>query len=200
MKKTYSLILSTLFGLLALTGCDSTEKTIVPTSSPSATPQTNVEYKVLPTPVHPGVRLAYGDIEVEMRQVELTGVYTTKFGSKREPPSGVKFFWVRTLFKNTGQVEYELPTSEHFSVLFDEMEFKPTYGYREGYEDYMGLPSVLYPGQEVDAWLRFDIPIGVASEDLQFAFLPESFQVSLAFSPSDYPWGDHPIFLWTCAP
>ena len=32
------------------------------------------------------------------------------------------------------------------------------------------------------------------------AFLPESFQVSVSFAPTDYPWANHPIYLWSCAP
>jgi hypothetical protein len=64
----------------------------------------------------------------------------------------------------------------------------------------MTLTTGLVQGQEVDAWLRFDIPAALELKELLFAFLPESSQVSLAFSPSDYPWGDHPIYLWMCAP
>jgi hypothetical protein len=52
----------------------------------------------------------------------------------------------------------------------------------------------------LDAWLRFDIPADAELKELQFAFLPESFQISVSFSPGNYPWGDHPIYLWTCAP
>jgi hypothetical protein len=52
----------------------------------------------------------------------------------------------------------------------------------------------------VDAWLRFDIPADLELQDLSFVFLPESSQLSLGFSSSDYSWADHPIYLWTCAP
>jgi hypothetical protein len=58
----------------------------------------------------------------------------------------------------------------------------------------------LFPAEKLDAWLRFDIPDALELGDLQFAFLPESSQVSAGFSSSEYSWGDHPIYLWACAP
>jgi hypothetical protein len=64
----------------------------------------------------------------------------------------------------------------------------------------MALTTGLVQGQEVDAWLRFDIPAALELGALQFAFLPESSQVSTGFSSSEYSWGDHPIYLWTCMP
>jgi hypothetical protein len=64
----------------------------------------------------------------------------------------------------------------------------------------MALTTNLVQEQEVDAWLRFDIPAALELKDLWFAFLPESSQVSTGFSSSKYSWGDHPIYLWTCAP
>jgi hypothetical protein len=60
------------------------------------------------------------------------------------------------------------------------------------------LKPGLYPGQEVKAWLRFDLPAAATLKALQFAFLPESYQISTAFSPGEYPWGDHPMYLWRC--
>ena len=79
-------------------------------------------------------------------------------------------------------------------------EFKATYGHHKDHADYMALNTTLIQGQQVDAWLRFDIPADLELKDLWFAFLPESTQVSLGFSSNDYSWADHPIFLWTCAP
>ena len=64
----------------------------------------------------------------------------------------------------------------------------------------MALTTNMLEGQEVDAWLRFDISADVELKDLIFAFLPESTQVSIGFSSSDYFWADHPIYLWNCAP
>ena len=64
----------------------------------------------------------------------------------------------------------------------------------------MALTTGLVQGQTVDAWLRFDIPAALELQDLQFAFLPESSQISTGYSSSEYSWGDHPIYLWTCAP
>jgi hypothetical protein len=108
--------------------------------------------------------------------------------------------WIHVLLKNVGQGEQNLPAPEHFSVLNGTAEFKPTYGHRKDHTDYMALTPILVQRQEVDAWLRFDISADAELKDLIFAFLPESSQVSLGFSSSDYSWADHPIYLWTCAP
>jgi hypothetical protein len=104
------------------------------------------------------------------------------------------------LLKNIGQVEHPLPAIEHFSALYGTSEFKPSYGHRQGNTDYTALKPVVYQGQQVDAWLRFDIPASAELKDLQFVFLPESLLVSTSFAPTDYPWADHPIYLWSCAP
>jgi hypothetical protein len=93
-----------------------------------------------------------------------------------------------------------LPTPDHFSVLNGVTEFKPTYGNRKDYTDYLALTTGMVPEQDVNAWLRFDIPAALELKDVWFAFLPESSQVSVGFSSSDYPWANHPIFLWMCAP
>jgi hypothetical protein len=143
--------------------------------------------------------IIYDDLQVAMSQAELTTGYITEFGSRREPPVGKQLLWIHIQLKNIGQHEQPLPATEHFSILYGSAEFKPTYGHRNEYTDYTTLSKTIYQGQEVDAWLRFDIPVAAELEELWFAFLPESSQVSVSFSPSDYPWGDHPIYLWTCA-
>jgi hypothetical protein len=124
----------------------------------------------------------------------------TEFGSTREPPAGKKFLWIHIVLKNIAQQEQDLPAPEHFSALYGTTEFKPTYGHRKDYADYMALTTNIVQGQEVDAWLRFDIHAAAELQDLWFAFLPESSRVSIAFSPSAYSWADHPIYLWACVP
>jgi len=135
-----------------------------------------------------------------MTEAEITSSYLTEYGSEREPPAGKNIIWVHAHLKNISQGERNLPTPEHFSVLNGATEFKATYGHRKDYTDYMALTPILVRGQEVDAWLRFDIPAKAELQDLWFAFLPESSQVSFGFSSSDYFWADHPIYLWNCAP
>ena len=148
----------------------------------------------------PGQRVVYDDLQVAMSEAEITTSYLTEYGSTREPPAGKKFLWIHIILQNIGQNERNLPAPEHFSVLYGTTEFKPTYGHRKDYADYMALTTGMVQGQDVNAWLRFDIPADVELKDLWFAFLPESSQVSVGFSSSEYPWGDHPIYLWTCAP
>lgn len=191
------LLLYALCGSLIFSACSSTDR---PAPVSSATPQTTVEKKSLPTPISPGQRIVDDDLQVMMMRAEITTSYQTEYDSTREPPAGKNFLWINILLKNIGQGERSLPAPEHFSVLNSATEFKPTYGHRKGYADYMVLTTDIVQGQEVNAWLRFDIPIALELKDLWFAFLPESSQVSVGFSPSDYPWGDHPIYLWMCAP
>jgi hypothetical protein len=200
MKKTLNLVLSSLFGMLIITACNSTSGVVIPTSIPSSTPRVDVENKSLPTPVSSGQMIVYDNLQVEMSEAEITTSYLTEYGSEREPSADNKFVWVHILLKNIGQGEQSSPAPEHFSVLNGETEFKPTYGHRKDHTDYMSLNTNLVQGQEVDAWLRFDIPVALELKDLIFAFLPESSQVSLGFSSSDYSWADHPIYLWSCAP
>jgi len=144
--------------------------------------------------------IVYKDLQVAMSQAEITISYLTEYGSTREPPAGKKFLWIHITLKNIGQAERGLPAPEHFSVLNGATEFKPTYGHRQDYADYMALTTGMIPGQNVDAWLRFDIPAALELKDVWFAFLPESSQVGVDFSSGAYPWGDHPIYLWMCVP
>ena len=199
MKKTWMLVLMFLFGVLILTACNSAGEPVLPTPAPSASPQPTIE-KILPTPVSPGQMVIYGDLQVVMSQAEITTSYLTEYGSTREPPAGDKFLWIHIDLKDIGQGSRDLPTSDHFSVLNGATEFKSTYGRRKDYADYMDLTTGMVQGQEVNAWLRFDIPAALELKDLWFAFLPESTQVSVGFSSSNYPWGDLPIYLWMCAP
>ena len=200
MTKILTLVLSSLFGLLIVTACNSASGAVVPTSVPSSTPQATAENKSLPTPMSPSQMVVYDNLQVVMSETEITTSYLTEFGSNREPPAGKKFIWIHILLKNIGQGEWNLPAPEHFSVLHGTTEFKATYGHRKDYMDYMALNTSMAQGQEVDAWLRFDVFADAELKDLIFAFLPESTQVSFGFSSNDYSWADHPIYLWTCAP
>ena len=197
MTKTLMLVLSGLFGLLIVTACNSPSGAVIPAHAPSPTLQA---VESLPTPISPSQMVVYHNLQMTMREAEITTSYLTEFGSTREPPADKKFIWIHILLKNIGQGEQTLPVSEHFSVLNGQTEFKPTYGHRKDYIDYTSLDTSMVQGQEVDAWLRFDIPVAAELKDLIFAFLPESTQVSLGFSSSNYSWADHPIYLWTCAP
>lgn len=199
MKKIWFLLLSSLYASLIGTACGTASTPLVSTPVPSASPQPTV-VKSLPTPVAQGQMIVYNDLQVVMSQAEITDNYVTEFGSTREPPAGKKFIWVHVTLKNSGQLGQDLPEPEHFSALSAAAEFKPTYGHRKDYMDYTALPSTLDPGQELDAWLRFDIPADAELKDLLFAFMPESSQVSVGFSSNDYSWGDHPIYLWRCGP
>ena len=193
-------VLSGLFGLLMVNACNSTGEAVVPTPAFLSTPQATVEYKSLPTPMPPDQMAVYDNLQVVMSETEVTTSYLTEYGSTREPSAGKKNIWIRILLRNINQGAWTLPAPEHFSILYGTTEFKATYGHRKDYMDYMALNTSMAEGQEVDAWLRFDIPADAELKDLIFVFLPESLQVSFGFSSSDYSWADHPIYLWTCAP
>jgi hypothetical protein len=199
MTKIFLRMLSGLFGLLVMAACNPAREPVLPTPVPSASPQATVE-KVLPTPISSGRMIAYDDLQVEMSQAETTNGYLTEYGSTRMPPAGEEFLWININLRNTGQNIQDLPAPEHFSVLAGTAEFKPTYGHRKDHLDYMTVTTGLVEGQAVDAWLRFDIPAGLELKELAFAFLPDSSVVSVGFSSSNYPLGDHPIYLWSCAP
>jgi hypothetical protein len=198
MKKILSFVLSSLFGLLFISACNSSSS-VVPTPIPSATAQATAE-KSLPTPVPNGQTIVYNDLQVTMDQAEVIDSYITEYGSSRLPTGNTKFLWIHIILKNIGQKEQNLPTEEHFSALLGETEFKPTYGHRKDHTDYTALNTVIGQSEETNAWLRFDVPADAELKDLTFAFLPDSTQVSFGFSSSDYSWADHPIYLWTCAP
>ena len=136
-----------------------------------------------------------------MGQTEITNSFITEFDSQRVPSPGQKFFWVHVQLKNMGRTQVDTPLAEHYSVLYAATELKSTYGHRKGYADYTALGTVIFPNQEVDAWLRFDIPSTAELKDLRFVFLPESSHVGVSFSSPNYPYAeDHPTYVWKCAP
>ena len=198
--KYVTFVLIGLIGVLTLAACTSASGTGVPAPIPSITPQATAEKKSLPTPAPGGQTIMYKDLQVTMDQAEITESYETEFGSSREPTAGIKFLWVHIVLKNIGQQEQNLPAEENFSALLGTTELKPTYGYRKDHTDYITLNTIINAGEEMDAWLRFDVPLEAESKDLTFVFLPESTQISFGFSSTDFSWADHPIYLWSCAP
>ena len=181
--------------LFILTACAPTPtgKIVFPSPSPTTV-------KILPTPSSPGDSVIWRNLQVSMDQAEITDSFITEFGSQREPSAGQKFLWVHLTLENVGKNEIVLPAPENFSVLYAESEFKLIYGHRQGYMDYTDLGSSLFPGQKVDAWLRFDIPDTASLKDLWFVFLPISAQVGVSPSSPDYPYADNkPTYVWKCA-
>jgi hypothetical protein len=136
-----------------------------------------------------------------MDQPEMTETFINEFGSQRVPSAGTKFFWIHVTLENSGTEEILLPESENFSVLYAESEFKPIYGHRQGYTDYTDLGSTLFPGQQLDAWIRFDIPGEADLNELWFVFLPTSAQVGVSPSSPHYPYSENkPTYVWKCGP
>jgi hypothetical protein len=199
MKKIPSTLLIILFGLLLLPACASAGETTPLVVTPSPPPA--AEVTALPTPSSPGDSVTWRDLQVTMTQSELTEDYVNEYGSTRIPSAGTKFLWVHVQLKNMGTKEIDTPKPEHFSVLYAAAEFKPTYGHRKDYADYTALGIVLFPNQQVDAWLRFDVPASAELGDLRFVFLPESSQVGVLFSSPNYPYSEnHPTYVWSCEP
>lgn len=194
MKKT-SIIL--FVGLFLLTACSpAVGSSVTPTTAPPQPTPT-----VVPTPSSPGDPVVWRDLQVSMDQVEISDGFVTEFGTQRVPSAGKKFLWVHVRLENVGSGEVTVPASENFSVLYAETELKPIYGHRQGYADYSDLSLTLFPAQELDAWLRFDIPVAAELKDLWFIFLPGSAQVAVSPSSPNYPYASNkPTYVWKCAP
>jgi len=198
MKKISAILA---IGWIVLAACVSTGQNSVKPVGFTPFPQpTATQIEVLPTPSSPGNSVTWNHLQVTMDQLEITQDYLTDFGSSRIPTEGNKFLWVHIRLKNTGQIQTDVPISEHFSILYAATELKPTYGHRAEYTDYTTLAPVLFPDQELDGWLRFDIPAAAELNDLRFIFLPESSQVGTSFSSPNYPYADDkPTYVWNCA-
>jgi len=196
MKKIPTVALKVLLCLIFLTACTSTGESMPATVT--ATPQA-AEVTAPPMPSASGDSITWRDLQVTMSQTELTWDFINEYGSQRIPSAGTKFMWVRVQLKNWGEKEIDTPNPEHFSVLYAAAEFKPTYGHRQDYADYTALDDVLFPSQQVDTWLRFDVPASAELEDLRFVFLPDSSQVGVSFSSPNYPYAEgKPTFVWNC--
>lgn len=199
MKKIFSIFA---IGLIVMTACSSTGQFSTRQATATASSQeTLTTIRAFPTPSSPGNSILWDELQVTMEQLEITQDYVTDYGSTRSPSPGQKFLWVHIGLKNTGQIEMDVPLSENFSVLYAGTELKPSYGHRQGYVDYTTLGSVIFPNQELDSWLRFDIPTAAELKDLRLVFLPESSQVGSSFSSPNYPYAeDKPTYVWKCGP
>jgi hypothetical protein len=156
--------------------------------------------RILPTPASPGDSIVWRDMQVIMDQLEITDEFITEFGSRRIPSPGMKFMWAHIQLKNVGQIEIEVPQIEHFSVLYAATELKPTYGHRQEYKDYSTLGPILFPDQQADGWIRFDIPATAELRDMLCVFIPESAQIGTTFSSPNYPYSeDKPTYVWKCS-
>ena len=197
MKKISSILAIV---LIILTSCSSTGESSSAQATATASPQPDVTgFKVFPTPSSLSDSIIWNGLQVTMDQLEITQDYMTDYGSTRIPPTGQKFLWVQVRLENTGQIEMDVPISEHFSVLYAGTELKPSYGHRQGYTDYTTLGLVIFPNQKLDGWLRFDIPTAAELNELRFVFLPESSQVGSSFSSPNYPYTeDKPTYVWKC--
>lgn len=185
-----------LIGSIILTACSSAPVLTTPSPQLAAT-----AIKEFPTASSPGNSISWDQLQVTMDQLEVTQDYITDYGSSRIPTEGNKFLWVHIRLKNTGQIEMDVPLPEHFSILYAAVELKPTYGHRAEYVDYTTLGPKVFPNQELDGWLRFDIPAAAELKDLRFVFLPESSQVGASFASPNYPYAnDKPTYLWKCVP
>ena len=201
MKKLTGILANNLIGLLILAACSSSGESATPISVTVPSQATATQVKILPTPASPGDSIIWRDLQVTMDQLEITDDFITEFGSRRNPSPGKKFMWAHIQLKNVGQIEIEVPQIEHFSVLYAATELKPTYGHRQGYIEYSTLGAMLFPDQEADGWIRFDIPVTAELKDMLCVFIPESAQIGTSFSSPNYPYSeDKPTYVWKCAP
>jgi hypothetical protein len=198
IKKVPGILLIALFVLGACAPAkESSSTAAVRTASSQPTP---TQIKVVPTPSSPGDSVIWRDLKVIFNRAEATESFINEFGSQRVPSAEQKFLWVHVALENVGKDEIPLPEAENFSVLYAESEFKPVYGHRQGYADYTDLGATLFPGQKLDAWLRFDIPDTANLNELWFVFLPTSAQVGVSPSSPNYPYAENkPTYVWKCA-
>lgn len=195
MKKLYHLLL---LSFIILSACETQNQTV--TSVPITPSPTATAIQILATPASAGDSIIWENLQVTMDELDITQEYRTEFGSTRTPPSGSKFLWVHIRLTNIGTTEIALPRLEHYSILYAATELKPTYGHRAGYTDYTSLDSMIFPDQQLDGWLRFDIPTAAELGELLFVFIPESAQIGTSYSSPNYPYApDKPTYVWKLA-
>lgn len=186
-------------GILSLISCS--KQVDAPPIPATKIPSPVATSTPLPKPFSPGESTVWEALQVTMDELEITNEYITDFGSVRIPSSGKKFLWVHVHLKNTSQTEMNVPAFEHYSILYAALEIKPIYGHRSGYAEYTALSTTIFPGQSLDGWLRFDIPITAELNQMRFIFLPESAQVGASYSSPSYPYAkDKPTYVWNCTP
>lgn len=191
-----------LVSLISLSACATkSESPAIPATATQPPRLTATATRVLPTPSSPSDSIVWDDLQVTMDQLEVTQEYLTEFGTTRSPSAGKKFLWVHVWLKNVGTIELNIPVLEHFSVLYAAIEIKPIYGHRGGFTEYFALGSVIFPNQELDGWLRFDIPDKAELSEMLFVFIPESAQIGASYSSPNYPYAnDKPTYVWNCGP
>jgi len=201
MKNIPDVLLRSLIGLFLITACSTTDASTPPGITTTTSQPTATEAGPLPTPASPGDSITWRDLQVTLDQIETTQEFVTEFGTTRIPSPGKKFMWVHIQLTNVGQIEINIPILENFSVLYAATELKPTYGHRQGYMDYSTLGPILFPDQQADGWIRFDIPATAELTNLLCVFLPESAQIGTTISSPNYPYSeDKPTYVWKCAP
>lgn len=199
MKPSPACLLPIFLALLLLPACSDLagrEATPAQTITPQPTSTATIPP---PTPAPTGQVVVYDGLEVTMERFELTQEYTNEYGLTQPPPQGSRYLWVHVTLKDTTEQVRSLPRTDRYSVLYHNTELKASYGHRQGYPDYTALEDKIYPGQPVDAWLRFEIPQAAEPGELVFAFNPESTQVSLN-TPNRGEWFLHPVYLWNLTP
>lgn len=155
---------------------------------------------VPPTPLAPGSMVIHNDFRIVLLRAEISGEYVSQYGSVRQPAAGAKYLWVEVSLQNQGTRPIQTPGSDHYSVLFYSREIKPSYGHRQDYQEYTALDTTIYPGETLQAWLRFEIPETAQISDFRFAYMPDSVRVSLAAPETDTPWARHSLYLWNLTP
>ena len=192
MKSIFNILV---MGSIVLIACSPAGQTV----TPPAPPPTATRINVLPTPASIHDAIIWDELQVTLDELEVTKDYITDYGSARVPTEGNKFLWVHIRLRNTGQIQMDIPLSEHYSILYAATELKPGYGHRQGYTEYTTLGSLISPNQELDGWLRFEIPATAELKDLRFVFLPESAQVGASYGSPNYPYADDkPTYVWDC--
>ncbi len=195
------LVAAPLFLLVSIQAACRPGQATSPAPSQTATPyrmatRTPLPSAIPPTLMVPGNQAVYDDFQVSMLGYELGSTYTTEYGSLREPPTGQQFVWIHVQVANQGQTMQNLPPSVHYSVLYQGLEVKSSYGHRQNFSDYTTLRAGLSARQTVDGWLRYVLPIAAQAGDISFAYLPDSIQVSFVSPGTASPWAEHKIFLW----
>ena len=197
IRKTHRILL---IGVSILSACTIQSGSAIsanPTATRPSPPTITVMATALPTPSSLNDSILWDNLQVTMEQIEITQEYVNKFGSVRNPPAGKKILWVHIRMKNTGSIEMNVPILENYSILYAAAEIKPIYGHRQGYAEYTTLGSTIFPGQELDGWLRFDIPATAELREMLFVFLPESAQIGTSYASPNFPYAeDKPTYVW----
>jgi len=197
IKSSHLLLIS----LVLFSACTAQRQSPASSATVTPIPPPTATATMLPTPASPNDSILWGDLQVTLEQTEITEEYLTDYGSTRVPPEGQKFLWVHIRLKNTGQIEMDTPILEHYSILYAATELKPIYGHRQNHTDYTTLGEVIFPDQEMEGWLRFDVPAAAELKDLRLVFIPESAQVGTSYNSPNYPYADNkPTYVWNCAP